>query len=255
MISRQTINADVLYTNGDSWVHGSELIDPTSDITNQFDPVHEKYRTDHFFPKLLADALGLELVDGSMPGAGNDYITRTTVQDITRLRMQGRKPFVLLAWSQLQRFELPDSNGDFYRPYVSSQESNLPRAVLDIWAKHSSDQSDMTRWLQQIVLMDSFLKVNGVPYFSTQVFPEPYRILESFIDIERFKEYAHQLSVNVDLTRHMLNFSLKSILLQYNTVTYGPGGHPLEQGHELLSKYLQAQIEQRYTIKTIQAQR
>jgi len=53
----------------------------------------------------------------------------------------------------------------------------------------------------------------------------------------------------------MLNFSLKSILLQYNTVAYGPGGHPLAEGHELLAKYLQAQIETRYTIKTIQAPR
>lgn len=255
MIEKQTINADVLYTNGDSWVHGSELIDPASDITDQFDPVHEKYRTEHFFPKLLADALGLELVDGSMPGAGNDYVTRTTVKDVTRLKMQGRKPLVLLGWSQLQRFELPDSRGDFYRPYVSANESNVPRAVIDILAKHSSDQSDVTRWLQQIIMMDAFLKVNGVPYFSTTIFPESYRILESFIEIEKFKEYAHQLSVNVNLTRHMLNFSLKSILLQYNHITYGPGGHPLEVGHEILAKYLQAQIEQRFTIKTIQAGR
>lgn len=255
MISKQTITADVLYTNGDSWVHGSELIDPESDITNHFDAVHDKYRKEHFFPKLLAEALGLELVDGSMAGAGNDYILRTTVKDVTALKMQGRRPLVLLAWSQLQRFELPDAHGEFYRPYVSPQEANLPRAVLDIWAKHSSDQSEVTRWLQQIITMDAFLKVNGVPYFSTTVFQEPYRVLESFIDIKDFREYAHQLTVNVDLTRHMLNFSLKSILLQYNTVTYGPGGHPLADGHELLAKYLQAQIEQRYIIKTTQAPR
>jgi hypothetical protein len=255
MTSKQTIIADVLYTNGDSWVHGSELVDPTSDVTDQFAVVHEDYRKAHYFPRLLADALGLELVDGSMAGAGNDYISRTTLRDVTRLKMEGRKPFVLLSWSQLQRFELPDQHGDFYRPYVSTDEAHLPRAVVEIWAKHSSDKSDLVRWLHQLIMMDSFLKVNGVPYFGTSVFPNPYTTLESFIEIKDFEEYAHQLTVNVDLTRHMLNFSLKSILLQYNTVAYGLGGHPLEDGHKLLARYLQAQLEQRYTIKTTQAPR
>jgi len=255
MNSKQTITPDVLYTNGDSWVYGSELIDPASDSTNHFDEVHEIYRKKHHFPRLLADALGLDLVDGSIPGGSNDYVTRTTLTDVTALKMQGRNPLVVIAWSQLQRFELPNSNGDLYRSYVSPKESDLPRAVVDIWAKHSANQSDLKRWLQQIIMTDAFLKVNSVPHFLTSVFPEPYRILESFIEVQNFKEYAHQLSVNVNLTRHMLNFSLKSILLQYSNVAYGHGGHPLEYGHNLLAKYLQAQIETRYTIKTIQAPR
>ena len=256
MIDRQTINVDCLYVNGDSWVRGSELIDPTSDVTDHFDHVHEQYRMKHQWGKLLADSLGLEFIDGSMAGGSNDYILRTTVKDVSQLRREGRRPLVIVAWSQLQRFELPiGPDGSLYHALVTPANSDNPKAALEIWSKFSSDRSDLVRWLGHIILLDSFLKVNGINYFGTTVFASPYRILESFIKTKDFEPYLYQLATNVNLHRHMLNFSLESILLQYDAVAYGPGGHPLAEGHVLLAKYLQAQLEQRYTIKTTQAPR
>lgn len=256
MIDRQTINVDCLYVNGDSWVRGSELIDPTSSVTNHFDAVHETYRMKHQWGKLLADSLGLDFIDGSLAGGSNDYILRTTLKDVSQLRRDGKRPLVMVSWSQLQRFELPiGPDGSLYQALVSPAVSDNPRAAIEIWTKFSSDRSDLIRWLGQIISLDSFLKVNGITYFGTTVFASPYRILESFIKTKDFEPYLYQLATNVNLHKHMLNFSLESILLQYDNVAYGPGGHPLAEGHELLAKYIQAQLEQRYTIKTIQAKR
>jgi len=256
MIDRQTINVDCLYVNGDSWVRGSELIDPTSDITNHFDPIHDSYRAAHQWGKLLADSLGLEFIDGSMAGGSNDYILRTTIRDVSQLRREGRRPLVLISWTQLQRFELPiGPDGSLYQALVGPASSDNPRAAIEIWSRFSSDRSDLIRWLGQIISLDSFLKVNGINYFGTTVFASPYRILESFIKTKDFEPYLYQLATNVNLTRHMLNFSLESILLQYDNVEYGPGGHPLAEGHELLAKYIKAQLDLRFNIKSIQAPR
>ena len=254
MADQRSVAADVLYVIGDSWVHGSELIDPESEITNHFDPVHEAYRQANYFPKLLADELGLELVSGSYPGCGNDYIVRTAVRELSSLRRAGRRPFVIVAWTQLQRFELPiGPDGEIYRPYVSPRASDNPEVAITIWGQHSSDRSDLVRWLHQIITLDAFLKVNGIGYFSTSVFASPYRILEFFTKNKEFEPYLHQLATSVELPRHMLNFSLESILLQYDNIDYGHGGHPLAEGHRLLAKYIKAQLDLRFKINSIKA--
>lgn len=254
MIEQQTIGADILYVNGDSWVHGSELIDPASDITNHFDQVHHAYRVKHAWPKLVADLLGLELYDGSLPGASNEYVLRTTIRDISQLRREGKRPFAIVSWTQLQRFELPKGpDGGLYEPFVSPTAANQLAIATKIWAEWSSDRSDVVRWSQQLILLDAFLKVNGVNYFGTTVFASSYRLLEQFIKTKAFEPYLYQLATHVQLSKHMLNFSLESILLQYDNIQYGPGGHPLADGHKALAEYIKAQVDLRYKIKTIQA--
>jgi hypothetical protein len=243
------VNADMIYVTGDSWVHGSELIDPTRpDITNHFDKVHEDYRIKYFWPKQLADKYRLPVVDGSYPGASNDRILRTTVQDIALLRKQGRNPFVIVCWSQLHRFELPQQN-EIWRPFVSPSESGLPKCVLDLWKDWSTDRSDLIKWLQQLILFDAFLKQNNITYFGTTVFKESYWQLEKYIKTADFEAYSYQLSNVVDLTKHMYNFSLEGILLQKSDILYGPGGHPLLKGHTVIANYIKEQLDSKFYFK------
>lgn len=243
------VEADVIYVAGDSWVHGSELIDPKSPgVLDHFDPVHEEYRTRNFWPKQLANKYRLPVVDGSYPGAGNDRILRTTVRDVTMLRKQGRKPFVIVCWSQLHRFELPQQS-EVWRPFVSPAESDLPRCVTDIWREWTTDRTDLIKWLQQIILLDAFLKQNNILYFGTTVFKESYWQLEKYIKHTELEAYSYQLSTNVDLTKHMYNFSLEGILLQKSDILYGPGGHPLLKGHTVIADYIKEQLDTRFYFK------
>jgi hypothetical protein len=248
-MNKVIIDADIIYVTGDSWVHGSELIDPTRpDISDHFNKVHEDYRIKNFWPRKLADKYRLPVIDGSYPGAGNDRILRTTVRDVALLRKQGRKPLVIVCWSQLHRFELPQPD-DNWRPFVSPAESHLPKCVTDIWKDWSNDQADLIKWAQQIILLDAFLKQHGVPYFGTTVFKESYWQLEKYIKTNQFEAYSYQLANVVNLTKHMYNFSLEGILLQQSDVHYGPGGHPLQRGHTLIADYIKAQLDQRFQIK------
>jgi hypothetical protein len=81
------------------------------------------------------------------------------------------------------------------------------------------------------------------------VFKELYWQLEKYIKLEDFEAYSHQLSTKVDLTKHMYNFSLEGILLQKSDILYGPGGHPLKQGHTVIANYIKEQLDLRFQIK------
>jgi len=256
-MTNPAITADCLYVCGDSWTHGSELIDPHSNITNHFDPVHNKYRLAHYWPRLVADHLGLELFDSSSPGASNDRILRVTMHDVANLVMKGRRPFVITAWTQLQRFELPEGpKGELWRSFVRPGITNTPQVAVDIWAKWSSDRSDVVKWLQQIITLDVFLKANQVHYLSTTVFNQSYRLYEEYCvnGDPFFTPYLTQIRQHVNLSRHVLNFSMDLLLKHYDDIEYGPGGHPLARGHELLAEQLLTQIGTRFQFQRLQDQ-
>lgn len=256
-MTNPTITPDCLYVNGDSWTHGSELIDPNTNIQDHFDPVHTRYRLAHYWPRLVTDQLGLELIDGSAPGASNDRILRVSMYDVAQLVMKGRKPFVIVAWTQLQRFELPEGpRGDHWRSFVSPIVKNTPQVAVDIWAKWSSDRTDVVKWLQQIITLDTFLKANGVNYLSTTVFNQSYRLYEEHCvnGDPFFTPYLTQIRQHVNLSRHVLNFSMDAFLKHYDNVDYGPGAHPLARGHELLAEQILTQIGTRFQIQRHQDQ-
>jgi hypothetical protein len=243
----EPVAVDSLYINGDSWAYGSELRDPTAlDITNDFDPVHDAWRRAHNWTGHLARSYDLELVDSSWAGGSNDRILRTTISDVTRLLQQGKKPFVVIAWTQLQRFEL-FADGH-WKEFVGPSDASTPSIGFEIWEKYSSDYSDLMRYLQQVILLDAFLKVNNVPYFGTNVFRHNYAILEDHARNPAFKPYLYQLGKTVKLERHMYNYAISQILTAHLDVDYGAGGHPLERGHTIIADYLKAQLDQRFTI-------
>jgi hypothetical protein len=239
---------DTVYTNGDSWVHGSELLDPSNlAITDHFDNVHEVYRKAHHWPNVVARQLNLEYFDNSSPGSSNDRILRTSIYDISELLKQGKKPVAVIAWSQLHRFELPH-NGDLWRSFASPGDSDLPAVAKEVWGKWSGDYSDVIKWITQLICLHSFCKSVNVPILGLTVFSKTYRLLEDHIGMHELSAYRPQLHNICDITQQLYQFSLESTLKQYPDITYGPGGHPLASGHEILGTLISNHIKQK--IKT-----
>lgn len=257
-MKKPLVTADCLYVCGDSWTHGSELIDPTSEEPNHFAPVHEAYRLSHYWPALVAKNLGVEAIDGSHPGGGNDRILRVAMYDVAKLLKAGRKPFVVIAWSQLHRFELPEgkTGGNFWRSFVSPLAKNNPRVADEVWREWSSDRTDVIKWIQQIINLDNFLKINNVNYLSTTVFKESSWAYDTHTgqDGGYFDPYLSQIKQHVNLTRHALNIPFEWVLKQHENVSYGPGGHPLRRGHEIIAEQIYSQINRKFQFQRHQDQ-
>ena len=243
------LDVDCLYINGDSWAYGSELRNQSRlDITNDFDPVHDKYRRQHNWAGLLGRQLNLPIINNSWAGGSNQRIMRTTLSDLTNLKREGRKPFAVIAWTQMQRFELYDAKNEHWHEFVGPAAANNPKIGLDIWQNYSTDRSDVLMYLQQLVYMDAFLKTNSVPYVGTNIFRHNFNILEDLAVDPQFAPYLHQLSKVVGIERHLYNASVSQILIPHLDIKYGPGGHPLEAGQLVIAEHFKNKINQEFNI-------
>lgn len=248
------LDVDCLYINGDSWSYGSELRDASRpDITNDFHAVHDAYRQKHNWAGLLSRLLGLPVVNNAQAGGSNQRVMRTTLADITNLKREGRKPLAVIAWTQIQRFELYEAQKSNWRSFVGPLAENTPAIGLDIWKNYSSDRSDVQIYLQQLIYMDSFLKTNGVPYLGTNVFRHNWNIMEDYSKDPEFAPHLHHLSNTVKVDNHLYNVSISQVLTPHLDVIYGPGGHPLERGQEIIAKHLYTKLNQQYQLKNTQA--
>ncbi len=233
---------DCIYANGCSWTFGSELRNPAyPNLISNWEPVHDHYRQQYSWPTLLATGFNVPIYNGSTAGGGNDRILRTTIRDVNKLVQEGLRPFVVVAWSQLHRFELPEK-GRNWRPFVGPSEDNLPTVAKEIFSLWSSDYTDVERWIDQLITFDAFLKNLGLDYLATTVFSNSYRLFEQATIDQYFAPNVNYLKNQKILKNNLLHHSLESYLKQQEGVGYGPGGHPLERGQELIKDYFRQQM-------------
>lgn len=226
---KQEVYVDTLYCNGASWAWGKELGDES-----------ESYRASKSFPGLLAANYNIPLINAAIPGASNQRIVRTTVNDVSKLIAEGKKPFVLVTWGLTHRFELFNNKTKKWVMFISPDNVDSYELASKVWGEYSSDYSDNIQFIHQVILLESFLKKNNIPYFMVNVpkFDPDLSIPKDELDVLK-------LQVNPDLV--MNDISLQSLVRSYPNIKWGDD-HPLEDGHQFLAEFLKTHIDIRYNI-------
>lgn len=92
---------EILYANGDSFTHGMEILG-NNNVSEE-----NKY---HAYPMQITDKLNIgNNVNSALPGAPNEWIARTTILDLLKLKQEGQdlsKVFVIVGWSGINRLEI-----------------------------------------------------------------------------------------------------------------------------------------------------
>jgi hypothetical protein len=229
------MKVDCLYVNGCSWTYGSDLEHCVS-------PSSVQYRVDNSWATILGKSLGLEVINGAGPGAGNDRILRTATKDITNLILQGRRPLIVIAWSSLQRFELPEGGiPGTWRSFVApgAYSNKIGNIIFKHW---SNDHSDLIRWLQAIILLDCLAKTHNLPYFSTCVFGHNWSTLLEYTDHLEINSYVKTLQHQVDINKHNWNTSLTRLVASAE-LPLSQNRHPLENGHRFIAEWIYQQLK------------
>jgi lysophospholipase L1-like esterase len=196
-----------LLTVGDSFTHGDELAD----------------RNDAW-PHVLADQLHAKVNNRGDPGCANWRMVRWVLESSKDADL------VIIAWSSFLRFEVADEEGDYIIWPGSNTKlfTNYPDHRNDL-IKHSTLHHNKEylyrQYLNYIILIQSYLNQQNKKY----------------IMLDAFGNHQYEgRTRNLDLidqidTKYFLGWPNESMMEWVQTKPKGPGGHFLEQGHEIVA--------------------
>ena len=201
---------------GDSFTYGEELADQ-----------HMSW------PYLLGQRMGHNVVNLAKPAASNDSIIRRLMEHM--IAQQAPTDLVVIGWTMLGRQEFADDVGYYsiwpgYSGNLFQQDGSVWRQdLVKYFNQYHNRQHYHVRYLEQVILVQNFLKSRNIKYVMMNVLEnEYYRRSPMFhwqpyfaeIDKDCFMGFGHSGMVEwTDAAK----------------CPRGPNGHFLEQGHELVA--------------------
>jgi lysophospholipase L1-like esterase len=201
-----------LFTAGDSFTYGEELEDRTS-----------------AWPQQLANQINYQLINLASPAASNDKILRTTFEHL----LTHTPDLVVIGWSNIGRSEYADEFG--YYDVWPGYQGNLFRRDNTLWreelveyiSRYHNIESINRKFLQQVILLQKYLESCKIQYVMLNIVQNEYYKLKKFPGQELYEQ-----QVNRDT---FLGFDDSGMIEWVEGCKKGPGGHFLEDGHQIVA--------------------
>ena len=174
----------MILVNGDSFTAGEELAD-----------------VEQSWPSYLRRPF----TNWAQPGYSNDAIVKSTVIAVERKRID----HAIIAWTTPNRIEV---NGQHLTPTSHRKYGSICDQVFLDWNVQWAE----TKFLTQVLLLDSYLRDRNIPYVFVRTFDVP-------------ECYAG-------------NWVSGSMVEWMGDCPKGPGGHPLELGHQRIAEKINEHI-------------
>ena len=230
-----------LITHGCSFTYGEELQDPNTGS----------------WPALVADQLGVELVNLGQPAYSNDAILQDIVaQDINNIPA-GHQPswenytdLVIICWTTYLRMQYQDQAGWFTiwpgREYKKNilkwnKYDDLREGLTKHTAYLHNDDWLYSRWLTQIILMQSYLESKHVKYLFFSAFDNQQQFDNKK---QRHRELLGKINHN-----NFIGWPNEGFSEWAYPCELGPRKHPLEDGHRKVADKLLDALADRYDIR------
>lgn len=198
----------MIYTIGDSFTAGAELED-----------------TQSAWPYLL----GIDVVNDARQGVGNEFIVRKTIQAIDELKPS----LIIVAWTSCGRVEFADEHGIYdiwpgcnSKKFENNQYQNRKELIKYI-TTHNHEEHEYRRWLRQVILLQSFLRDHKTPYLMCSAFDNQIRN-------KKYQKHNEHYWKMID-TKQFIGWPYEGLVEWAYGTPHGPGGHPLELGHQRIA--------------------
>ena len=206
-----------LLTVGDSFTYGDELADPAKSA----------------WPAIVSNSIDMSPTNLGMPGRGNTRMVRAVVENSNQFDA------VIIAWSHFDRIEIADEIDVFDiwpgRINVPNKYQYPWRAtVTDYYSRHHNDDYLYRQYLLNIVLVQSYLKLNNKPYLMFDVFGNHQ-------DPRRYDTKNRDLIEQID-TQYFVGWPNEAMVDWMGDCPVGPRGHPLELGHQRTAEHINEYI-------------
>lgn len=211
----------LLYTIGDSFTYGQELANPEQSC----------------WPRLVANAIGYELINDGRPGVGNEFMIKKTMQAVGKLKPD----LVIVSWTSAGRVELADEWGAYTtwpacssRVFDEDPKLSYRKQLIKYITTYNNELHEYRRWLRQVILLQSFLKCYNIKY----------KFVSAFDNQSRNEKYMKHNDGYVQMidTDNFVGWPYNGLVEWAYGTPQGPGGHPLEKGHKRIADTIYANI-------------
>ena len=215
----------MIYCVGDSFTFGAELPDALDNgKPSQF-----------AWPSLLGNMLQVDYANYGKQGCSNDRIINRSIE----IAFSKKASVIIVAWSDPSRIDFLDKDGVFsVWPGRNAMRIEPSRAeiVKHLTAMHNekTDNWYQRHWLRQVILLQNFFRSHE----------QKYIMVQSHMSQWSNWNYRDQ---NKDLTQHIddtyfAGWPYEGFTEWAYGTKEGPGGHFLEEGHNIIAHKLYAHI-------------
>jgi lysophospholipase L1-like esterase len=184
------------------------------------------------WPAVLARVNNWTVVNRGVGGASNDRIIRTVFEEINN-----GYDLIIVAWTHTDRFEVPMGSIN-----IDINASSIKRRGLtwaeDYYKLHHNKEYTYAKWFRNTIMMQSYLKQRNQRYIFCSTFG-----IESDLQKE-YESYVTKFAGLIDQvdSTYYVDWPKLGILDWQGDCPKGPGGHPLELGHERIAEKINEHI-------------
>lgn len=197
----------MILTLGDSFTYGEELAD----------------RLDTAWPYLIAKKQNLPVLNLGHGGGSNDMIVRTAVEQTAQQKFE----LVIVGWADTSRLEVWDYGTNTPVCINHHGRRQIPW-VPDYYKYNYNKTFGFRKWFTQILLLQEYFKSISQPYL--------------FVNVAglqgHYEEYQKEFGYIWDKydQSNYLGWPIDGMLEWQGDCPRGPGGHPLELGHQRIAE-------------------
>lgn len=215
----------MIYCIGDSFTFGAELPDS----------IDGENPSKFSWPALLGNMFQTETINLGKQACSNARIIKRAI-DIT---LSKRAFLIIIAWSDPSRMDFLDNDGVF-SIWPGRNTLRMEGSRADLVKKITSLHTDLTenwnqrQWLRQVLLLQNFLNNNNQKYIMVQSHMSQWTNWN-------YKDQNKDLTQHIDET-YFPGWPYEGFTEWAYGTKEGPGGHFLEDGHNIIAQKLYAHI-------------
>ncbi len=215
----------MIYCIGDSFTFGAELPDSADGINP----------SKLAWPSLLSNMLGVEVANLGKQACSNSRIIKRTIDCV----LVNKAELIVIAWSDPSRTDFLDDLGVFsVWPGRNTKRMEKSRSELveklTVMHNEKTDNWYQRSWLRQVILTQTFLKSNNQKYLMVQSHMSQWNNWN-------YKEHNKDLTSKIDYT-YFVGWPYEGFTEWAHGTKEGPGGHFLEEGHNIIAHKIYAYI-------------
>jgi lysophospholipase L1-like esterase len=208
----------MIYAIGDSFTYGDELDFP-----------------DHAWPAVLSVVLNKPVLNKGRPASGNTRIVKRAIDAVI-----DQAEMIIIGWSDCNRQEFADEIGIYdiwagrnSRAFQLSDPTHRNNLIKYMTA-YDAPEYYYADWLRKVILVQSLCKFHNIPCI---MFIACGANNSHDLYHKKFKQLIDQIDESM-----FVDSMFNSVAEWCYGTPYGPNGHPLMAGHEIIANKIYEHI-------------